>query len=122
FYPLFVALLFFLSMISVYGHRATLVSFSGLLSVALIIGNVYEGRELFQYNGYIFAGVLFYTLVSLTFYYLSPNRYAELQLADAMKLTSKYLKLRGDLWTIGANRTKIIEKQLKVQIDLNAIH
>lgn len=122
FYPLFIALLFFLSMISVYGHRATLVSFSGLLSVSLVFGNVYQGRELFVYIGLMLLGGFFYFLVSLVFYYIRPNRYAELQLADAMKLTAKYLKLRGDLWTIGALRTKIIEKQLKVQIDLNAIH
>lgn len=122
FFPLFVGLLFLLSMISVYGHRATLVSFSGLLSVSLIFGNVYQGAALWQHIGLMAAGGLFYMAVSLTFYYISPNRYAELELAQAMKLTAKYLRLRGDLWTIDANRAKIIEKQLKVQVELTAIH
>src|SRR5690606_29030988 len=34
----------------------------------------------------------------------------------------KYLKLRGDLWNTDANRPKIIEKQLKLQVELNIIH
>jgi uncharacterized membrane protein YccC len=122
FYPVFAGLLFLLSMISVYGHRATLVSFSGLLSASIIFGNVYHGVELLQYIGLMAIGGLYYMVVSLLFYYIAPNRYAELQLAEAMKLTAKYLRLRGDLWTVDANRRKITEKQLKVQIDLNAIH
>ncbi len=122
FFPLFVGLLFLLSMISVYGHRATLVSFSGLLSVSLIFGNVYQGEALWQHIGLMAVGGLFYMAVSLIFYYISPNRYAELELAQAMKLTAKYLRLRGDLWTIDANRRKITEKQLKVQVELTAIH
>src|SRR5690606_20252312 len=93
-----------------------------LLSASIIFGNVYHGVELLQYIGLMAIGGLYYMVVSLLFYYIAPNRYAELQLAEAMKLTAKYLRLRGDLWTVDANRRKITEKQLKVQIDLNAIH
>lgn len=34
----------------------------------------------------------------------------------------KYLKLRGDLWNVDANRAKITEKQLELQVEINAIH
>jgi len=43
FYPAIVVLVFVLSMISVYGQRATMVSFSGLLALALGTGHIHQG-------------------------------------------------------------------------------
>lgn len=122
FYPVLILLIFLLSMISVYGHRATLVSFSGLLSVCLAFSQMYEGWELLQHCGLILAGGLFYLLISLIFYYIRPYRYVELQIAECIRLTSKYLKLRGDLWKANADKPGIIKKQLLLQVELNTIH
>lgn len=122
FYPLLASLLFFFSMISVYGQRATMVSFSVLLSIALSFAHLNTGWLMLQHAGLLLIGGLFYLLVSLTFHYLSPYRYLDLQIAECIRLTSKYLKLRGDLWTVNAPREKIIEKQLHLQVELNTIH
>ncbi|MCP2025983.1 putative membrane protein YccC [Flavobacterium sp. HSC-32F16] len=122
FYPFLGFLLFLCSMISVYGQRATLVSFSALLSISLSFGHLHEGLEAFQYSGFIFIGGILYLIVSLVFHFVQPYKYIELQIAEGIKLTSKYLKLRGDLWSPEANRQKIIEKQLAIQVDLNLIH
>lgn len=122
FYPVFVLLIFFLSMISVYGHRATQVSFSGLLSASLVFSTIHSGAELWLHCGLMLAGGLFYFLVSMVFWFLRPHRYAEMQIYDCIRLTAKYLKLRGDLWTVGADREKITGKQLELQVELNAIH
>lgn len=122
FYPLLAFLLFFISMLSVYGQRATLVSFSALLSVSLAFAHLHTGWETVQYSGLILVGGLFYLLISLIFHYIRPYRYVELQIAQCIKLTSKYLKLRGDLWEINADKTAIIEKQLHLQVELNKIH
>lgn len=122
FYPVAVALIFFLSMISVYGQRATMISFSGLLAVTLATGHVHSGMEILPYTGLVLSGGLFYTLISVLFNYLSPHRYTELQIAECLKLTSKYMKLRGDLWNIDADRAAIIEKQLNLQVEINTIH
>jgi len=122
FYPFLGLLLFFCSLISVYGQRATLVSFSALLSISLSFGHLHKGVEAFQYSGFIFVGGMLYLLVSLVFHYLQPYKYVELQIAEGIKLTSKYLKLRGDLWNPEANRKAIIEKQLSVQVELNLIN
>lgn len=121
-YPASALLLFFLSMISVYGHRANMVSFSGLLSVSLAFGHLHTGWEMLQNSGLIFLGGVFYLLVSLVFHFLRPHRYLTLQMATCIKLTSKYLKLRGDLWDADADRAQIIEKQLHLQVELNIIH
>jgi uncharacterized membrane protein YccC len=122
FYPLITLLVFLLSMISVYGQRATMLSFSGLLALALGTGHIHEGTEVFSYSGLVLGGALFYTVLSLIFNYLSPHRYTELQLAECLKLTAKYMKLRGDLWNADADRASIVEKQLHLQVDINLTH
>ncbi|KOS06300.1 hypothetical protein AM493_09840 [Flavobacterium akiainvivens] len=122
FYPGVVALVFLISMLSVYGQRATMISFGALIAVALGTGHIHSGLEIFTYCALILGGGLFYTLVSLTFNFLSPHRYTELELANCLKLTAKYMKLRGDLWNAGADRTAIIEQQLNLQVEINLAH
>ncbi|MFH6996933.1 FUSC family membrane protein [Flavobacterium sp. FlaQc-57] len=122
FYPFLGFLLFACSMISVYGQRATLVSFSALLSISLSFGHLHEGWQAVEYSGWIFIGGILYLIVSLAFHFVQPYKYVELEIAQGIKLTAKYLKLRGDLWNPEANRESIIEKQLSVQVDLNLIH
>ncbi|AXG74975.1 FUSC family protein [Flavobacterium arcticum] len=122
FYPVILLLVFLLSMISVYGQRATMVSFSGLLALALASGHVQQGWDIVIYCGLVWAGGLIYTLTSIIFNYLSPHRYTELQMAECLKLTSKYMKQRGHLWDTHANTEKITRKQLFLQVELNANH
>ncbi|WP_298151365.1 FUSC family membrane protein [Flavobacterium sp.] len=121
-YPVFTFLIFFLAMISVYGQRANMVSFSGLLALSLAFAHLHQGWEMLQYSGLMLAGGLFYLLVSLAFDLIWPHRYAQMQLADCIRLTAKYMKLRGDLWDADADRDKIIESQLHLQVELNTIH
>lgn len=59
FYPFLALALFFLSMISVYGQRATMVSFSGLLSIALATGHLQQGASIIINGGYIVGGGCF---------------------------------------------------------------
>lgn len=122
FYLFFPILIFILAMLSVYGQRATFTSFSALLSASLSFAHMHTGLEMIQYSGLILAGGLFYLFISLLFHYIRPYRYAELQVAECIKLTSKYLKLRGDLWNSIADRKVILEKQLHLQVELNDIH
>lgn len=122
FYPFLTLLIFLLSMISVYGQRGTMVSFSGLVTVSLAFSNISTGWAMIEHAGLILAGGLFYLLVSLVFHYIRPHRYIELQIAECIKLSSKYLKLRGDLWNTNTDKKLIIEKQLHLQVELNTIH
>lgn len=122
FYPATLALCFLLSMISVYGQRATMVAFSGLLAITLGTGHIHTGMEILTYSGLMVAGGLYYTLLSLTFNYFNPHRYTELLMADCLKLTAKYMKLRGDLWNADADRNAIISRQLELQVQINETH
>ncbi|MCF6140910.1 FUSC family protein [Flavobacterium sp. K77] len=119
FYPLMLLLLFFISMLSVYGQRASMVSFTGLIAISLAFANVSTGAAIFTHAAFVLVGGLFYSLISVIFHFVRPNRYAALEMASCIKLTAKYLKLRGDLWSIDADRKSIIEQQLHLQVDLN---
>ncbi|MGG7035452.1 MAG: FUSC family membrane protein [Flavobacterium sp.] len=122
FYPFLTVLIFFLSMLSIYGKRGTMVSFSALLSVSLAFAHLQTGWAMAEHALLLFAGGLFYLLISLAFNYINPHRYVELQLAECIRLTAKYLKLRGDLWNPDADKSAIIEKQLRLQVEINEIH
>ena len=122
FYPFLVTAVFFLSMLSVFGKRATMVSFSALLSVSLAFAHINSGWEMFLHTALLLGGGLFYLLISLLFNFIKPYRYLEMQMAECLKLTAKYLKLRGDLWSPTADRKAIIELQLHLQVELNEIH
>jgi uncharacterized membrane protein YccC len=87
----------------------------------LAFAHLQTGWDILGYSGLLLTGGLFYLLVSLIFYYIRPHRYVELQISQCIKLTAKYLKLRGDLWELDSDRKVIIEKQLHLQVQLNTI-
>ena len=58
----------------------------------------------------------------MIFHYINPHRYTELQIEKCINLTSKYLKLRGDLWELNSDRKEITKKQLVLQVELNEVH
>lgn len=122
FYPIFIGIIFSLSMIAVYGHRANMLSFTGLLAVCLAFAHNYDEEGVLTHCLMLLLGGLLYTLVSVIFQLIRPRRYAILQTSDCLELTSKYLKYRAELWSKNANTQKIVEKQLNIQIKLNEIH
>ncbi|MGG5506494.1 MULTISPECIES: FUSC family membrane protein [unclassified Myroides] len=122
FYPVFTFILFSLGMISVYGHRANMLSFSGLLAASLGLAHSYTGKDLWIHGLLLLLGGLLYLIVSLAFYFIRPRRYGVLQTSECMDLTAEYLKYRAQLWTKGVHADKIVEEQLNIQIKLNEVH
>ncbi|MEC4116478.1 FUSC family membrane protein [Myroides phaeus] len=122
FYPIFVFILFSLSMISVYGHRANMLSFTGLLAASLGLAHDYTGTALWMHCLMLLLGGLLYLVVAVIFYYARPRRYAVLQTSECMELTADYLKHRAKLWDKEANTEKITEEQLNIQVQLNEVH
>lgn len=122
FYPIFIFILFFISMIAVYGHRANLLSFTGLLCISLAFIHDYQGQELLINCLYLLGGGIIYTLVSLIFYFIKPSRYITLEVANCIEKTAEYLDLRAQLWSEGVDKNKIIQDQLTLQIKLNELH
>lgn len=122
FFPVFALLIFIIPMLSVYGQRATMVAFSTLLIISISFSHIHSGWEMIRHSLLLLSGGLFYLFISVVFYYINPHRYTELQIENCIRLTSKYLKLRGDLWEIDSNRKEITKKQLLLQVELNEVH
>ncbi|HSD08208.1 FUSC family membrane protein [Flavobacterium sp.] len=122
FYPFLTLLIFFLSMLTVYGKRGIMTSFATLLAISLAFAHLKAGWEMLEQSALLFVGGLFYLAISLAFTYINPYRYVELQIAECIRLTAKYLKLRANLWNLDADRQAIIEKQLLLQVQVNEIH
>lgn len=122
FYPVFITIIFFSTMLSVYGHRANLMSFVCLLTVSLAFIRDYQGWDLIKNSLLLLAGGILYLIVSLLFYLFKPKRYIFLEIANCIEKTAEYLDLRASLWNTNSNKNKIIEKQLEIQIKLNEYH
>lgn len=122
FYPFFALLLFSASIIAVYGYRASLLSFSILLTISLAFVYDYTGWELFYYCAYLLGGGLLYTLISLLFYLVKPKRYVNLELANCIDKTGDYLDIRTKLWSEDADTEELTKQQLDLQIQLNELH
>lgn len=122
FVPVFCIMVFTLSMLAVYGQRATMVAFSTLLIISISFAHLNSGLEMVKHSLLLLTGGLFYLMISVVFHYLFPYRYTELEIEKCINLTSKYLKLRGDLWEIDSDRKAITKKQLLLQVELNEVH
>ena len=122
FYPVFISIIFFSTMISVYGHRANLLSFVCLLTVSLSFVRNYQGWELAKNSLLLLGGGITYLVISLLFYYFKPKRYIYLEIANCIDQTAEYLDLRASLWNKGTDKNAIIEKQLEIQVKLNEYH
>ncbi|MDN3666601.1 FUSC family membrane protein [Algibacter miyuki] len=114
---------FVVSLLSVYGFRASLVSFSGLLSMVLALAIHKEtAQDIFLHIGLMGIGGLWYLLVSFTFQKLSPRKDNNQLLADTLQLIGQYLKLRARLLTKKKKRETLIQEALVLQTQINEKH
>ena len=120
--PVLSGLVFFSAMLSVYGFRASLVSFSGLLAVILAFAHPAAGHELFVHLGLLLAGGLWYLGVTLLAHTLVYRRQSQQILAECMTLTARYLRIRGRLVTHSAQQAQLQKELLQLQTDINEKH
>ncbi len=114
-------LVFTFSYFSVYGLRASMVSFSGILAVALGFVNIGPDAELYKSSLFIVVGSLVYILVSTIINLIKPKQITEQLLVECMQLTADYLKIRGQI-PLTKNRKPLLNKLLALQISINEKH
>lgn len=110
------------SMLSVYGFRASLVSFSGLLAIILAFARPTSGTALFIHGGLILSGGMWYLGVTLLAHALVHRRHNQLILAECMTLTARYLRTRGKLLEATAKNTELQDELFVLQTDINEKH
>lgn len=119
FYPIFSFLVFFSALISLYGHRANLLSFTLLIGISLAFIHHNEPENALQNGMYMLFGGMLYLLFSIVFYIIRPSRYINLEVALCIHRVSEYLDLRAKLWDSTADTESIKHKQLELQITVN---
>ena len=120
--PVLSGLIFFSSMLSVYGFRASLVSFSGLLAIVLAFAHPTTGIDLLRHLWLILAGGLWYLVVTMFAHSLVYRRQTQLILSECMTLTAQYLRVRGKLIQHPQQTDALQKELLRLQTDINEKH
>jgi len=120
--PLLGISVFLISYISVFGFRASLISFVGLLSIVLSFTNDYSKVNLLQHALLIALGGLWYLLLTYMKTLLFPKFQTDQLFVKVLEKTSKYLKIRADLLVCTTNRDELNKKLFDLQFEINDLH
>lgn len=120
--PVLGLLTFSIAVISVYGFRASLISFSGLLALVLSFAHKSKTLEMYEYAFLIGLGGLWYLLLVVVWYFMNPKAHTEEILAETFVLTAEFLETRGKLVGPQPNKDKLQTKLLDLQSDLVERH
>jgi uncharacterized membrane protein YccC len=120
--PIMALLIFGISYISVYGFRASLISFSGLLAIVLSFAHQQVGADIFINAMFIAIGGMWYLLLSTIFHPFLQKRQINNGLTDCFQLTAEYIRIRGKLALASENARALKRKLFNLQVDLNTTH
>jgi uncharacterized membrane protein YccC len=95
--PVLAMVVFSSAMLAVYGFRASLVSFSGLLAIVLAFAHPISGFAALEHAGLMLLGGGWYLLLSTTAYRLTAKTYNARRLAHCMELTADCLRTKGEI-------------------------
>jgi uncharacterized membrane protein (TIGR01666 family) len=110
---------FFFSMIAVYGGRANSIGVSALLIMVLNMTGHLKGWEVFINAGYVFAGAVWYTVLSLLLYSFRPYKLAQQALGDCIMATANYLRIRSSFYEKDVDYEKTYQQMMEQQIVLH---
>lgn len=113
--------IFSLSMLTVYGQRATNLSMSIMLAfiVALSNDNSHGNFSPLEQSFFIFIGGIWYMLVSLLISNFRPYRMAQQSLGECMEHVAEYIRLKTQLYSPDIDFESITQTLLKEQIIIN---
>ena len=116
--PVLGLLSFAIAYISVYGFRASLISFSGLLALVLSFAHDPQQLEVYQYALLIGLGGLWYLLLATIWHRIDPKRQTEEMLTKTYLLTAEFLETRARLVGPQAERKSLRSKLHQLQSQL----
>lgn len=119
--PVLGLITFAIAQISVYGFRASLISFSGLMAFVLSFSLESE-LEIYQYALLLGAGGLWYLFLSKVWYRINPKAETEEFLSETYLLTAEFIETRGKLLDPHEDHVKLQSQLLKLQSDLTKNH
>lgn len=116
---------FFFTMFTVFGNRASSIGTAALLILILRMSTVLPFLQVVSDCLLILAGGLWYMLIALLFYKLTPYRPAQRSLGDCIHETAKFLLIKSELFATGTNLKdeyhKLVEQQIVVNEKQDAV-
>ncbi|MEO6681975.1 MAG: FUSC family membrane protein [Ginsengibacter sp.] len=110
---------FFFSMFSVYGNRAGSIGTAALLVMILRMARDVPPSEVLTQSLLVLAGGLWYMLIALFFYRLTPYRPAQRALGDCINETADFLLIKSKLYDTQSNLREEYRKLLDKQVLVN---
>ncbi|SHF47721.1 TIGR01666 family membrane protein [Arenibacter palladensis] len=120
--PVLGLLTFAIAFISVYGFRASLISFSGLLALVLSFAHESKELEIYEYALLIGAGGLWYLFLAVLWYRINPKAQTEELLGETYRLTAEFLETRGKLVGPKKDRLELQSHLYEIQSKLIEHH
>lgn len=123
FIPVLGLIVFLISYLSVYGFRASLISFSGLFAIVLSLSSVSDSEMTIWFRLLLIGiGGLWYILLVLLRHSLFPKNATEYQLSEALILTAQYLEIRSKLIDKENDRRELLKDLIDLQTRLTENH
>lgn len=116
--PTIFVLTFINAYISLYGQRATMVSFAGLCAIATTLAHLQTGWDIVLYACYILIGAIWYSFLAYLLVKIRPRLYSEQLLGKCFALTAEFFAVRANL-LLATDRTEGLKKLINLQTSLN---
>ncbi|MBC8770034.1 FUSC family protein [Arenibacter sp. BSSL-BM3] len=120
--PILGILTFAIAFISVYGFRASLISFSGLLALVLSFAHDSQELEIYEYAFLVGVGGLWYLSLAVLWYRINPKAQTEELFGETFVLTAEFLETRGNLVGPQTDRKELQTKLYEIQSKLIEHH
>ena len=110
---------FFFTMFTVFGNRANSIGTSALLILILQMSSVLPFVQTFSNSLLILGGGVWYMLIALLFYRLTPYRPAQRSLGDCIHETAKFLRIKSALFATGTDLDTEYHRLVDQQVVVN---
>src|SRR4029079_8945399 len=110
---------FLFTMFTVYGTRAASVGTAALLIMIVRMANVNNLSEVVMERALILCGGIWYMLIALLLYRLTPYRPAQRSLGECIHETAKFLRIKSALYDSKTNLDDEYRKLVAQQVVVN---
>jgi uncharacterized membrane protein (TIGR01666 family) len=110
---------FVFTMFSVFGNRATSIGFAALLIMVLQMTTVKPASEAITESLLILCGGVWYMIIALFFFRLTPYRPAQRSVADCLRETARYLLIKAEMYNTHSNLRQQYQRMLEQQVVVN---
>ncbi len=120
--PVLAVVVFLVSYISVFGFRASLISFVGLLSITLSFSHDFSEENLLQHALLIALGGIWYLVLTYIKTKVFPKIQTDQLFVKTLEKTAEFLRIRAQLLKGDSNRDELFLKLYEVQFEINEQH